>query len=52
MSGAGYLNSRKWLANVEVSWYKILSEEELLLSSLKKRTEEFLRGECAGEECL
>ncbi len=52
MSGVGFLNSGGWLANVEVSWYKILSKEVLPLSSLKKRVKEFLYRECAGEECL
>jgi hypothetical protein len=52
MSGVGYLNSRGWLANVEVSWYKILIEEILFVSSLKNKTKEFLYRDCAGKECL
>jgi hypothetical protein len=42
MSGVGFLSSGGWLANVEVSWYKILREEVLSLSLLKKRVKEFL----------
>ena len=37
-----------WLANIEVSWYKILIEEILALSSSKNTIKEFPYGMCGG----